>query len=75
MIPVIQILRRNPLRTGSRMPHFKIFILEQSRVTKINGKTLPITQVDALPEGVGAERSDYKEVSTKFPGSWSSSKQ
>ena len=57
---------RTSFSGGTRMRPFKIFVLNQSKVDSIRHKPVPTTPAEALPEGVGAEGSGYKEVSTKF---------
>ena len=48
---------------------FRIFVLNQRKVNKITGRPVPTTLAEPLADGVETEGSEYKEVSTKYPGS------
>ena len=66
MVPVLlRIPRRNSHKTGTRMTCFRIFVLKTSRMIKTKDNLVPTTPTEALPEGVGAGRSDYMEVRTQ----------
>ena len=68
VVLVILIRRRIPRKTGTRMPPSRIFMPSLNRMTKIRGNPALTTLTQALPKRVEAGRSDYMEVSTKFPG-------
>ena len=68
MVPVILMQRRIPRRTGTRILLSRIFVPSRNREIKTRDNPAVTTPAEALPEGVGAGGSDYKGVSTKYPG-------
>ena len=69
MVPVMQTQRRILRKADIKMLLFRIFVPNQNKMNRTRDNRVHITPTEDLPEGVGAEGSDYKEVSTKFPGS------